>query len=92
MPISIHESMKEFTTHEVELFNGDMIYLFSDGYADQFGGPEGKKLHYGAFRKILLEHACEKSEEQKLFLDRFFSEWKGAHNQVDDVMIIGIKV
>jgi serine phosphatase RsbU (regulator of sigma subunit) len=92
MPISIHESMKDFTTHEIELHSGDMLYLFSDGYADQFGGPGGKKLHYRAFRKILLEHACETSEGQMLFLDKFFSEWKGAHNQVDDVMIIGIKV
>jgi serine phosphatase RsbU (regulator of sigma subunit) len=92
MPISIHESMKDFTTYDIELNGGDMLYMFSDGYADQFGGPEGKKLHYRAFRKILLEHACETAEEQKLLLDRFFSEWKGANSQVDDVMIIGIKV
>jgi serine phosphatase RsbU (regulator of sigma subunit) len=92
MPISIHESMKDFTTHEIELYNGDMLYLFSDGYADQFGGPEGKKLHYSAFRKILLEHAWESVEEQKLSLEKTFSEWKGDHNQVDDVMIIGIRV
>jgi len=92
MPISIHESMKDFTTHEIELCNGDMLYLFSDGYADQFGGPEGKKLHYGKFRKILLEHAWESVEEQKLSLENTFSEWKGDHTQVDDVMIIGIRV
>jgi len=92
MPISIHESMKDFTTHEIELCKGDMLYLFSDGYADQFGGPEGKKLHYGTFRKILLEHAWEPVEEQKQSLEKTFSEWKGDHNQVDDVMIIGIRV
>ncbi len=92
MPISIHDTMKDFTTHEIELFKGDILYLFSDGYADQFGGPAGKKLHYSAFRKLLLEHAWETAEEQKLFLDRYFSEWKGDRNQIDDVIVIGIKV
>ncbi|OFY65446.1 MAG: hypothetical protein A2V64_10545, partial [Bacteroidetes bacterium RBG_13_43_22] len=77
MPISIHESMKEFTMHEIELLKGDMLYLFSDGFADQFGGGEGKKLHYMAFRKILLEHAGESMEKQKLNLEKTFFEWKG---------------
>jgi serine phosphatase RsbU (regulator of sigma subunit)/ligand-binding sensor domain-containing protein len=92
MPISIHASMKEFTTHEIEIDSGDMLYLFSDGYADQFGGPDGKKLHYRAFRKILLDNACKSAEDQKLNLERSFSEWKGDHNQIDDVMIVGIRV
>lgn len=92
MPISIHESMKEFTIHEIELLKGDMFYLFSDGYADQFGGQYGKKLHYMTFKKLLLEHAGESMEKQKLCLEKTFFEWKGDLNQVDDVLVVGIKV
>jgi serine phosphatase RsbU (regulator of sigma subunit) len=92
MPISIHESMKEFSVHEIGLLNGDMLYLFSDGFADQFGGQEGKKLHYKAFKKILLEHAGGSMEEQERGLEKTFSDWKGDHKQVDDVLVVGIRV
>ncbi|MCX6335622.1 MAG: SpoIIE family protein phosphatase [Bacteroidia bacterium] len=91
MPISIHESMKEFTTHEIEIIKGDVLYLFSDGFADQFGGRDGKKLHYMTFKKILLEHTGESMEEQKLSLEKTFFDWKGDLSQVDDVLVVGIR-
>lgn len=92
MPIAIHESMTDFNTHEIELVRGDMLYMFSDGFADQFGGSEGKKLHYKAFRKILLEYADEAMGEQKRYLEKAFSEWKGGYAQVDDVLVVGFRV
>ena len=92
MPVSIHESMKEFTVHEIGLLKDDMLYLFSDGFADQFGGQEGKKLHYKTFKRILLEQAGEEMEKQKINLEKTFSEWMGDHKQVDDVLVIGIRI
>ncbi len=92
MPVAIHESMKDFTVHEIDLINGDILYLFTDGYADQFGGPGGKKLQYSNFRKILLDHAAESIEDQKINLENTFIEWQGNNSQVDDILVIGIKI
>ena len=92
MPISIHDAMNDFKVNEIDLEPGDMLYLFSDGYADQFGGQAEKKLTYRTFRNILLDNAGFPMEEQKMNLEKAFSEWKGNNNQVDDVLIVGIRV
>lgn len=84
--------VKEFTNHKVALQKDDMIYIFSDGYADQFGGDKGKKLMYKNFRNILLEISMHPCDKQQHILDRYFQEWKGNHEQVDDVLVIGIRV
>jgi serine phosphatase RsbU (regulator of sigma subunit) len=71
---------------------GDQIFIFSDGYADQFGGPNGKKFMVGNFRKLLAQIAPLPSGEQKEKLDQTLLSWQGAQEQVDDVLVIGVKV
>lgn len=70
----------------------DSIYLFSDGYADQFGGPDGKKLKYKPFKEILLRNSHLPMSEQKKVLDETFMEWKGELPQLDDVVVIGFRL
>ncbi len=74
------------------LDKNDLIYLFTDGYADQFGGPKGKKLKYNPLRKTLKDIAGLSVKEQKQGLEQVFEEWKGSLEQVDDVLFIGIQV
>jgi len=91
MPVSIHLVMKPFTGHEINLKPGDSVYLFSDGYADQFGGPRGKKFKYQPFKSLLISISEKEMHEQGLQLDREFEQWKGDADQVDDVVVIGLK-
>ncbi|WP_317899316.1 ligand-binding sensor domain-containing protein [Aurantibacillus circumpalustris] len=92
------ESAQEFVEHTLNLDKGDSVFMFSDGYADQFGGPSiisgaGKKMMTKRFREALLSCANKSMHNQKLFLDDFFEEWKGKKTeQVDDVLIIGIRL
>ncbi len=91
MPIGIYSAeMKDFTDHHVMLPAGTAFYLFSDGYADQFGGEKEKKLKYRKFREILAENAHKPMEEQKLILDEFHNHWKGNLEQIDDIVVIGM--
>ena len=90
-PRIVPEVEKKFTSHTVELKESDMIYLFSDGYADQFGGPEGKKFKYRRFRHLLLTVHQLPPEKQKEFLDESIEEWRGEMDQIDDILVIGIK-
>jgi serine phosphatase RsbU (regulator of sigma subunit) len=91
MPVSVHITMHPFTGHEINLQPGDHIYLFSDGYADQFGGPHGKKFKYFPFKNLLISISEKEMYEQGLQLDREFEQWKGDMDQVDDVVVIGLK-
>lgn len=86
------ENPKEFTTHTLNLQKSDMIYLFTDGYADQFGGPMGKKLKYNQLNQLVMSIHKLPVDEQRKKLDEAFLEWKGSLEQVDDVCIIGIRV
>ena len=81
-----------FTNHEMELRQGDTIYLFTDGFADQFGGPDGKKILSKRFREILLSMQTISMQDQKKKLESFFDEWKKNTEQVDDVLVIGIRI
>ena len=83
---------KNFETNMIPLEKGDMIFLSTDGYADQFGGEKGKKFKYSNLNKLLLENANEKPKiiSEKLYSE--FQNWKGGLEQVDDVCIIGIRV
>jgi serine phosphatase RsbU (regulator of sigma subunit) len=93
LPIGIYATNRiPFTDKCIDLKKGDRIYLFSDGFADQFGGPEGKKLMYKNFQDLLKEHHLEPLEEQKESLDKYFESWKGNFEQVDDVLVIGIEI
>ena len=71
---------------------GDTIYLFSDGYIDQFGGPRGKKFMSKRLRQLFLEIQEMSMEEQKEHLDKTIEEWKGGGEQVDDILVIGVRV
>ena len=81
-----------FTNNVIQLQKNDQIFIFSDGYADQFGGPKGKKFMVGNFRNVLTRVSTLEPSEQKQILDTTLGEWQGDQEQVDDVLIIGVKV
>ncbi|HNP47232.1 MAG TPA: SpoIIE family protein phosphatase [Bacteroidia bacterium] len=81
-----------FTNHRMQLQKGDSLYLFTDGFADQFGGPSGKKMLSMRFREFLLTLQNIPMKEQEQILSRFFNDWKKNMDQVDDVLVIGIRV
>lgn len=91
MPVGAGQHSGSFHLHHPELKSGDMIYLFTDGFADQFGGPKGKKFMYRRLRNLFLEIASLPMEAQKMRLSQEFTTWKGNHEQVDDVCLIGIR-
>lgn len=83
---------KVFTDHTVQLQKNDTIYMFTDGYADQFGGDLGKKFKYKNFQKLLLDIQDNTMAEQKHILNYHFEQWKGELEQTDDVLVIGIRI
>jgi serine phosphatase RsbU (regulator of sigma subunit) len=83
---------RKFTNNRIQLQKGDTVYIFSDGYADQFGGPKGKKFMAGNFRQLLLETSKLPAHEQRVKLDQTIEKWRGALEQVDDVLIIGVQI
>lgn len=91
-PVGNMFGLAPFTTHEVKLEEGDALYLFSDGYPDQFGGDKGKKFKSGAFKKLLLSIQGKDMEEQKSIIDAEFEQWRGDLEQVDDVCVIGVRL
>jgi serine phosphatase RsbU (regulator of sigma subunit) len=92
MPVGIYQIDKGFTNHVIDIKTGDKIYLFSDGYLDQFGGPKGKKFLSGNFKKLILNISQHSFKEQEALLNSTLEEWKGSENQTDDVMVMGIKI
>ncbi len=93
MPVGYDEyASGDFTTVSIQAQKGDMLYIFSDGYADQFGGPKGKKFRYGPFKELLARIHTMTPEDQKKELDRIFEEWKDGQEQVDDVCVVGIRI
>lgn len=91
-PIGQFDNPKPYTTHTIELNKGDSLYIFSDGYADQFGGEKGKKLKTVNFKKLLLSVQQENMLKQKELIDESFENWKGNLEQLDDVCIIGVRI
>ena len=81
-----------FTQTEIELLQGDQVYIFSDGFKDQFGGSEGKKFKNAGLRELVNSIHAFPSEEQRNILEKTFDDWKGNFEQVDDVSVIGIKI
>ncbi|MCK5170175.1 MAG: SpoIIE family protein phosphatase, partial [Bacteroidales bacterium] len=93
MPISIHfRSDANFTKQEFVLKTSDTIYIFSDGFADQFGGDNGKKLKYKPFQDLLFNMHKDPMDKQKRKLAKFFNEWRGDLEQIDDVLVIGMRI
>ncbi|GAB4286347.1 MAG: hypothetical protein Kow0068_11930 [Marinilabiliales bacterium] len=99
MPVAIHIIMEPFTTNELELKPGDTIYMFSDGFADQFGGKKGKKFMYKPFKKLLLQMQNESMNTQREKLDKAIEDWKAFSNpytnepyeQIDDIVVVGVR-
>lgn len=92
MPISWYEEMKPFDTIEIQLQISDQLYMFSDGYPDQFGGESRKKFKYKTFRQVLTENADLSMSRQQQLLSDTIREWQGKYEQTDDMVIIGIKI
>jgi serine phosphatase RsbU (regulator of sigma subunit) len=91
-PIGNAERAKPFTTNEIELQTNEMLYLFTDGYADQFGGEKGKKFKYRPLQDALIKNHTLNMDQQRNGLETVFENWKGNLEQVDDVCIIGIRL
>ena len=93
MPISIHTvENKPFTNNIIDIAQGTQIYLFSDGFADQFGGEKYKKFKYNRFKELLFENRNRAMDENKMILESTFNKWKGHHEQIDDILVIGLKI
>ncbi len=91
-PVAFYSNMKPFTQKEVIAKKGDMIYLYTDGYADQFGGEKGKKFMTKQLKQTLISISHLPIKEQSKHLDTAFTDWQGNLEQVDDVTVIGIKL
>ncbi len=86
------EDKKKFTNHTIQLERGDTVYIFSDGYADQFGGPFGRKFMAIPFRVLLMDINKQPIEKQREILNKTIEEWRGNLDQVDDMLVIGVKI
>jgi serine phosphatase RsbU (regulator of sigma subunit) len=91
-PIGSHLRENPFNNHELQLNSGDSIYLFSDGYPDQFGGEKGKKYKADNFKRFLLSIQDKDMEIQRTLLSEEFNRWKAGFEQVDDVCVMGVRV
>ncbi len=91
-PIGFTEKENSFKLHKFQLKKGDILYLSTDGYADQFGGERGKKFKYKPFKELLLKIASLDMEQQRKILEDTFIKWKGNLEQLDDICIIGIRI
>jgi len=91
-PIAHHHIMTPFTNHQFTLQKGDLFYLFSDGYADQFGGDKGKKFKYKSLMNLMIETKEKPLSEVKEKMNQVFVDWKGELEQIDDVCIMGVRV
>jgi tetratricopeptide (TPR) repeat protein len=91
-PIAIYSYEKDFTTNIFQLQKGDCIYSFTDGYPDQFGGEEGKKLNAKRFKEMFLSIYQQPMEEQEKLVEKHFYDWMGSVEQVDDVLLMGLRI
>ena len=82
---------RKFTAHSIKINKGDTFYMASDGYADQFGGEKGKKFMVKRFNELMLEMQSQSMEEQCITLDEKFENWRGSYQQIDDILVIGIR-
>ena len=92
MPIAIFIRMDKFTNHKIQLEKGDIIYMFSDGFADQFGGEKGKKFKYKSFKNLLLNASAHDMDTQKSLITKGLQDWQGKYSQIDDITLLGLKI
>lgn len=92
-PIGYHtDKIEPFTKHSIQLEKGDTFYLFTDGYADQFGGPKGKKFKYKPFKRLLLSLYEKNMAEQQAEMEQVLGDWMADYEQIDDICIVGFRV
>jgi len=91
-PVGNYPKQRPFESHEIQLQAGDFIYLFTDGFADQFGGPQGKKFKYNAFKNVILKNVNASIDKQRLVLESSLLDWMNDYDQVDDICIMGVRV
>jgi serine phosphatase RsbU (regulator of sigma subunit) len=91
-PIGKFDNPTNFKTHTLQLAKGDTLYLLTDGYPDQFGGEKGKKFRYKQLKDLLMDNKQLTMEQQKTVLEETLSRWKGSLEQVDDILVIGIRI
>lgn len=91
-PVGLFDSQNEFRASRLKLLKGDQFYLFSDGYADQFGGDKGKKMKTSTFRENLLKCAHMSMTAQKEYLENYLASWQNNFDQLDDITVLGVKV
>ena len=92
MPIGKYEVLNDFSSVKIKLSESDRIFMFSDGFADQFGGHENKKYKYHNFKKLLLRSSDKDLKSQKNYIIEEFYSWKGRNEQVDDVTVLGLEI
>ncbi len=93
MPIGLHAHRdRPFTNHDIEIKKGDVVYLFSDGFIDQFGGEFGRKFLSRNFKSLLIEIYHLPLQEQSNILEKILESWKGEFDQIDDILIVGLKI
>ncbi len=92
MPVAVYDNMDPFATGEINVKKGDIVYLFSDGYADQFSSNTGKKYMKKRFREFLLKISDKSMQEQENLLELEFETWRGEEQQVDDVVVFGVRL
>ena len=92
MPVGVGERTDNFKLHTINAKAGDMLYLYTDGYADQFGGPRGKKFKYKQLNDLILANHTKALNEQHSILQNEFENWRGSLEQIDDVCVIGIRI
>ncbi len=91
-PIGNYPNQKPFTSTEIQLEKGDRLFMTSDGFPDQFGGPDGKKYRSATMKRLILENPTVTLEEQKVLLAVEFESWKGDEEQIDDVCVMGLLI
>ncbi|MBA3971624.1 MAG: tetratricopeptide repeat protein [Bacteroidetes bacterium] len=90
--VFVGEELKQFTHHEFTPEKGDVVYIFTDGYADQFGGPKGKKFKYKQLQEMIISNGSKPMAEQKVILENAIDLWQGELEQIDDILVIGIRL
>jgi serine phosphatase RsbU (regulator of sigma subunit) len=91
-PIGAHINRVPFTTYSFEMLPGDTLYVFSDGFADQFGGPHGRKFLYSNLKTMLIEHQQLKLSNQMAAYEKIINHWIGDHEQIDDICLMGVRI
>nr|WP_319399439.1 response regulator [uncultured Carboxylicivirga sp.] len=92
MPVSFGEVDRSFRNHVINYESGDCLYMYSDGYPSQFGGPNDKKLMQKGFRQLIMDYHHLSMEDQKNEFENFLIKWKGMNDQIDDILVMGIRL